>query len=341
MLTNTSLTGHAVAVADMTDMTSDSVAMVAMPLFHVGGSAYALVALFHGARILVVRDIEPVSLVDDLVEQRITHAFLVPAVFGILLQVPGLAERDFSHVVGFIYGASPMPLPLLRRTMAAFGVDFFQVYGMTEASGAVTLLSADDHRDLANEHRLTSAGKPLPGVEIAVIDPLSGEPAAQGDVGEVWVRTVQLMAGYWRKPEADAATLTADGWLRSGDAGYLDADGYLYISDRIKDMIISGGENIYPAELERVLVEHPDVAEVAVIGVPDDKWGEVGKAIVVTRDGADLDEEGLLAYCRQHLASFKCPKSVAVVTELPRNATGKVLKRALREPYWAGREKTI
>jgi acyl-CoA synthetase (AMP-forming)/AMP-acid ligase II len=342
MLTNTSLTGHAVASAGMTEMSTDSVAMVAMPLFHVGGSAYALVVLFHGARIVVIREIEPVSLVDTIVEQRITHAFLVPAVFGILLQVPGVAERDFSHVVVFIYGASPMPLPLLRRSMAAFGVDFLQVYGMTEASGAVTMLGADEHRDKANEHRLTSAGRPMPGVEIAIMDPVSGDRVTEPDVvGEVWVRTVQLMAGYWHQPDADAAALTDDGWLRSGDAGYLDADGYLYISDRIKDMIISGGENIYPAELERVLVEHPDVAEVAVIGVPDDKWGEVGKAVVVAKEGVDLDAEGLLAYCRQHLASFKCPKSVTVVTELPRNATGKVLKRQLREPYWAGREKAI
>jgi acyl-CoA synthetase (AMP-forming)/AMP-acid ligase II len=341
MLTNTSLTGHAVASAEITDMDTDSVAMVAMPLFHVGGSAYALVVLFNGSRIVVIREIEPVALVDDLVAQRITHAFLVPAVFGILLQVPGIAERDFSHVVSFIYGASPMPLPLLRRSMATFDVDFNQVYGMTEASGAVTLLDADDHRDESNEHRLASAGKPLPGVRIAVVDPVSGEPLGPHEVGEVWVRTVQLMAGYWHQPAADAAALTEDGWLRSGDAGYLDDDGYLYISDRIKDLIISGGENIYPAELERVLVEHPDVAEVTVIGVPDEKWGEVGKAVVVPRAGVRLDEEALLAFCRQHLASFKCPKSVLVVDELPRNATGKVLKRQLREPFWAGRERTI
>jgi acyl-CoA synthetase (AMP-forming)/AMP-acid ligase II len=341
MLTNTSLTGHAVASAGITDMGPESVAMVAMPLFHVGGSAYALVALFNGARIVVVRDIDPVSMVDDLVEQRITHAFLVPAVFGFLLQVPGVAERDFSHIVSLIYGASPMPLPLLRRSMATFKVDFNQVYGMTEASGAVTLLDADDHRDEANEHRLTSAGKPLPGVEIAVVDPVSGASLGPNEVGEVWVRTVQLMAGYWRQPQADAATLTEDGWLRSGDAGYLDDDGYLYISDRIKDMIISGGENIYPAELERVLVEHPDVAEVTVIGVPDEKWGEVGKAVVVPKAGATVDEEALLTYCRQHVASFKCPKSVLVVDELPRNATGKVLKRQLREPFWVGRKRSV
>jgi acyl-CoA synthetase (AMP-forming)/AMP-acid ligase II len=341
MLTNGSLTAHSVASADVTVMDPDSAAMVAMPLFHVGGSAWALVGLFHGAKIVVVRDINPVALVDEIVEQRVTHAFLVPAVFGFLLQVPGVAERDYSHVVALFYGASPMPLPLLRRSMAAFDVDFFQVYGMTEASGGVTMLGPAEHRDKANEHRLTSAGKALKDVELAIIDPVSGERAVTGEVGEVWVRTPQLMSGYWHKPEADAATLTEDGWLRSGDAGHLDADGYLYISDRIKDMIISGGENIYPAEIERVLAEYPDVAEVAVIGVPDERWGEVGQAIVVPKPDVQLDREALLAFCRQHLAAFKCPKSVSVVAELPRNATGKVLKRQLREPFWAGRERAV
>ncbi|HEX3592506.1 MAG TPA: long-chain-fatty-acid--CoA ligase [Pseudonocardiaceae bacterium] len=342
MLTNASLSAHSTASANVTDIDADSVSMVAMPLFHVGGSAWAIVGMFHGARILVVRDIDPVSLVDDLVRQRVTHAFLVPAVFGFLLQVPGVADHDYSHVRALIYGASPMPLPLLRRSMDAFGADpFYQVYGMTEASGGVTMLGPEEHQDPSHEHRLMSAGKPMGGVEIAIVDPISGEPLGPDQVGEVWVRTKQIMAGYWHKPEADQAALAEDGWLRSGDAGHLDADGYLYISDRIKDMIISGGENIYPAEIERVLAEYPDVADVAVIGVPDDTWGEVGKAIVVPKPDTSFDGDALLAYCKEHLASFKCPKSVQVVAELPRNATGKVLKRQLREPFWASKETAI
>ncbi|HEX5404763.1 MAG TPA: long-chain-fatty-acid--CoA ligase [Pseudonocardiaceae bacterium] len=341
MLTSRGLTAHSVSSADVTVMEPDSVSMVAMPLFHVGGSAWALVGLFHGAKVVVVRDIDPVALLAEIVDQGVTHAFLVPAVFGFLLQVPDVAERDYSRLVALFYGASPMPLPLLRRSMAAFPVDFFQVYGMTEASGGVTMLGPDEHRDKTNEHRMTSAGKALKDVELAIVDPVSGDRCGTDEVGEVWVRTPQLMAGYWHKPDADAAALTDDGWLRSGDAGHLDADGYLYISDRIKDMIISGGENIYPAEIERVLAEYPDVAEVAVIGVPDERWGEVGRAIVVAKPGVEFDGEALLAFCRQHLASFKCPKSVSVVTELPRNATGKVLKRQLREPFWAGRETAV
>jgi acyl-CoA synthetase (AMP-forming)/AMP-acid ligase II len=341
MLTNASLTAHSVASANVTDIGPDSASMVAMPLFHVGGSAWAIVGMFHGARLVIVRDIEPVSLVDTLVEQHVTHAFLVPAVFGFLLQVPGVAERDYSHVVALIYGASPMPLPLLRRSMAAFGVDFYQVYGMTEASGGVTMLGPAEHTDTTHEYRLTSAGLPMSGVELAIAEPGTDRRLPPDEVGEVLVRTKQLMSGYWHKPDADAAALTEDGWLRSGDAGHLDADGYLYVSDRIKDMIISGGENIYPAEIERVLAEYPDVADVAVVGVPDDTWGEVGKAIVVPKPGVTFDGAALLAYCREHLASFKVPKSVLVVAELPRNATGKVLKRQLREPFWAERGSTV
>ncbi|HEX4725706.1 MAG TPA: long-chain-fatty-acid--CoA ligase [Pseudonocardiaceae bacterium] len=341
MLTNRSLTAHAEAVATMTDVGIDSVALVAMPLFHVGGSGWGLLAMFHGARIVLVRDIDPVALLDEIVEQRVSHAFLVPAVFGFLLQVPDVAERDYSAVRALVYGASPMPLPLLRRSMAAFDVDFYQVYGMTEASGAITSLGADEHRDTANEYRIASAGLPVPGVELAIVDPVSGEHLGPNQTGEVWVRTKQLMSGYWHQPAADQAAFTQDGWYRSGDAGHIDDDGYLYLSDRIKDMIISGGENVYPAEIERVLAEFPGVADVAVVGVPDERWGEVGKAVVVPVAGASFDPDGLLAYCREHLASYKCPRSVTVVAELPRNATGKVLKRQLREPFWADREAAI
>jgi acyl-CoA synthetase (AMP-forming)/AMP-acid ligase II len=330
MLTNRGLAAHARSVAGTTDVGRDSVAMVAMPLFHVGGSSWGLLALYHGARIVVVRDIEPVALLDELVAQKVTHTFFVPAVFGFLLRVPDVAERDYGHVRAFVYGASPMPLPLLRRSLAAFPTEFHQVYGMTEAAGAVTTLGAAEHRDPAREHLLTSAGKPVPGVELVIADPVTGEPLPRGELGEVWVRTEQVMSGYWDRPEATEAALTGDGWLRTGDAGYVDPEGYLFVADRIKDMIISGGENVYPAEVERVLAEHPSVGEVAVVGVPDETWGEVGEAVVVPAPGATVDADALLAYAREHLAAFKCPRSVRVVDTLPRNATGKVLKRELR-----------
>jgi acyl-CoA synthetase (AMP-forming)/AMP-acid ligase II len=334
MLTHAGMTAHARATAASSDIDRDATLMVAMPLFHVGGSSWALTGLYYGARIAVVRDIDPVALLDELVARRITHVFLVPAVLGFLLQVPGVAHRDYSHLKAMVYGASPMPLPLLRRCLEVFPTDFFQVYGMTEASGAVTSLGPEDHRDRTHEHRLASAGLPVEGVEIAIMDPVTGQRLPAGQTGEVWVRTAQLMSGYWHKPEADAEALIGDGWLRSGDAGHLDGVGYLYISDRVKDLIISGGENIYPAEIERVLVEHPEVAEVAVIGVPDERWGEVPKAVVVPAEGQRPDADKLIAYCHEQLASFKCPKSVDFVAALPRNPTGKVLKRDLRAPYW-------
>jgi acyl-CoA synthetase (AMP-forming)/AMP-acid ligase II len=341
MLTHRGMTAHSRATAQDTDINRDAVIMVPMPLFHVGGSSWALTALYYGARIVVVRDINPVTFLDELVDQQVTHTFIVPAVFGFLVQIPGVVQRDYSHLKALVYGASPMPLPLLRRAMEVFPVDFRQVYGMTEASGAVTALGPEEHRDIANERRLSSAGLPAPGVELAIIDPITQEKLGPEQTGEVWVRTAQLMSGYWHKPEADADTLVGDGWLRSGDAGYLDEDGYLYIADRVKDMIISGGENIYPAEIERVLVEHPSVAEVSVIGVPDEKWGEVPKAIVVSTPDTQPDAEALLGFCREHLASYKCPKTVEFMAELPRNATGKVLKRQLREPYWQEQTRAI
>jgi acyl-CoA synthetase (AMP-forming)/AMP-acid ligase II len=203
------------------------------------------------------------------------------------------------------------------------------------------VLGVADHENPAVAHRLVSAGRALPGVEIEIRDPGTGQPVPVGQPGEIWVRSEQLMGGYWGQPEASAAAITGDGWLRSGDGGHIDADGYIYVTDRIKDMIISGGENIYPAEIERVLAEHPDVQDVAVIGVPDERWGEVPKAVVVAATGAQIDVDAVLAWCRERLAAFKCPKSVDVVPELPRNPTGKVLKRSLRKPYWEGRERLI
>jgi acyl-CoA synthetase (AMP-forming)/AMP-acid ligase II len=273
--------------------------------------------------------------------ERITHTFFVPALMAVMNQVPGAAERDYSSLQCLSYGASPMPLPVMRASLAMFPGVLMQVYGMTEQSGVVSVLEQADHVDPAVAHRLISAGRAIAGVEIEIRQPGTGEPVPTNQPGEIWVRSEQIMAGYWGKAEATADTITDDGWLRSGDGGHIDADGYIYVTDRIKDMIISGGENIYPAEIERVLAEHPAVADVAVIGVPDERWGEVPKAVVVARAGAVIEVADLLAYCRQHVAGFKCPQSVDVVEQLPRNPTGKILKRELRRPYWEGRERRI
>jgi len=312
-----------------------------MPLFHVGGTSFALLGISVGARLVMMRLPDPAAALEMLEAERITHTFLVPALLAAMTKIPGAAERDYSALKALSYGASPMPLPVMRASLALFPNVMRQVYGMTEQSGAVSTLGPADHADPAVAHRLVSAGTPIRGVEIKICDPGSGEPVPTGAPGEIWVRSEQVMGGYWGKPEATAAAMTPDGWLRSGDGGHMDADGYIYVTDRIKDMIISGGENIYPAEIERVLAEHPSIDDVAVIGVPDEKWGEVPKAVVVAAPGTTVDTQQMLAWCRERLASFKCPKSFDVVTALPRNPTGKILKKDLRKPYWEGRERQV
>ncbi|WP_219413074.1 long-chain-fatty-acid--CoA ligase [Pseudonocardia nigra] len=341
MLTHRAMLAHAANVATDFDLDPGARVQVAMPLFHVGGTSYALLAISCGARILMMRMPDPAAALEMLERERITHTFLVPALLAAMVQVPGAAERDYSALTALSYGASPMPLPVMRACLELFPGVMHQVYGMTEAGGVVSSLGPEDHENPAAEHRLISAGTPIHGVEIEIRDPATGDPVPTGEPGEIWVRTEQLMGGYWGKPDATAAAITPDGWLRSGDGGHIDADGYVYVTDRIKDMIISGGENIYPAEIERVLAEHPAVGDVAVIGVPDERWGEVPKAIVVPAAGGEFDVAALLTYCAQHLASFKCPKSVDVLDELPRNPTGKVLKKELRKPYWEGRERQV
>ncbi|MGE3285081.1 MAG: long-chain-fatty-acid--CoA ligase [Pseudonocardia sp.] len=341
MLTHRGMLTHAANVTADVTMDPSAVVQVCMPLFHVGGTSYALLAIHAGARIEMMRVPEPGAAAAMIGEKRITHTFWVPALMAAMTQVPGVADLDFSSLQSLSYGASPMPLPVMRACLALFPGVMHQVYGMTEQCGVVSSLGPEDHANPEVAHRLVSAGRPIHGVEMQIRDPATGEPVPVGEPGEIWVRSTQVMGGYWGRPDATAATVTTDGWLRSGDGGHVDADGYFYVTDRIKDMIISGGENIYPAEIERVVAEHPSVADVAVIGVPDDRWGEVPKAVVVAAPGERVDPEVLLAYCRAHLAAFKCPKSIDVLDELPRNPTGKVLKKDLRKPYWQGRERRI
>ena len=223
--------------------------------------------------------------------------------------------------------------------MDDFRCAFVQVYGMTEVAGAVTYLPAEDH-DPAGNVRMRSAGKAITGTTIEIRDG-HGCPVPNGMEGEIWIRSDTRMIGYWNMPEATAETMTSDGWIRSGDAGHMDKDGYVYVMDRVKDMIVSGGENIYPAEVESAIYGHPAVAEVAVFGVPDERWGEAVKAAVILRPGAAPDPLALLDFARTRIAGYKVPKSIDFVADLPRNATGKVLKRELRAPYWKGRERQV
>jgi len=339
MLSNTNYVCKTGGVAGHWQLDADAVSLAVMPLFHMAGSGWAFAGLWQGATTVVLRDVDPGAILDALARHRVTNMLLVPAVIQFLLDADGIEHVDLSALRVIVYGASPISDDVLIRGIDRFGGVFAQVYGMTETTGSITQLDGPDHLP----ELLRSCGKPYPWVQLRVVGD-DGADAAPGTVGEVWTRSPQNMLGYWNNPDASAATLTADGWLRTGDAGFVDADGYLYLHDRIKDMIVSGGENVYPAEVENVLMTHPAVADVAVIGVPDRRWGEAVKAIVVARvvaRGAAPTEAELIAFARDRLAGFKLPKSVDFVDALPRNPSGKLLKRALREPYWAGAGRRI
>ncbi|MEU5883409.1 long-chain-fatty-acid--CoA ligase [Spirillospora sp. NPDC047279] len=319
-----------------------SVTAVPMPLFHIGGSGWALAGLYAGCRLVLVRDIDPVALVDTFERERITNAFIVPAVLQFMCQVPGAADRDFSALRAITYGASPITSEVLRRSLETFRAPLFQLYGMTETTGAIVQLEPDDHDPGGpRAHLMRSVGRPYDWVEIRVVDPATDAERAPGEVGEVWIRSSQNTPGYWKRPEETARLLADGGWLRTGDAGYVDAEGYLFLTDRIKDMIVTGAENVYPIEVEEVLAGHPDIADVAVIGVPDERWGETVKAVVVPRPGAALSADDVLGYAKERLAGFKRPRSVDFVDALPRNPSGKILKKDLRAPYWQGLGRTI
>lgn len=331
MLSNSNYCCKCTGIAGPWRFSTDSVSLAVMPFFHIAGSGWAFAGLWAGATTVVLRDVDPEAILAAVAGHRITHLLLVPAVIQSLLATPGPQSHDFPDLRLVVYGASPISDDVLVRGIEHFGGVFTQVYGMTETTGSITQLDETEHVP----QLLRSCGKPYPWVQLRIVGD-DGTDLAPGTVGELWTRSEQNMLGYWNNPEATAATLTADGWLRTGDAGYVDADGYVFLQDRIKDLIVSGGENVYPIEVENVLMTHPDVADVAVIGVPDDKWGEAVKALVVPVTGVSLLAADLIEFSRPRLAGFKLPKSVDFVTALPRTPSGKVLKRELRDPYWAG-----
>lgn len=310
-----------------------------MPFAHIAGIGTVTGAIYSGQLLVITREFDPAATLDIIERFSLGRLFLVPAALGILLQHPKAATTDFSSIRTFSYGASPIPLDLLKRGVDVLQCDFAQMYGMTETWGTVVMLPPEDHRpDRAS--KMTSAGKALPGVELAILDE-DGKHLPPGSVGEVAIKSPTNMIGYWNKPEETAKTLLTGGWLRTGDAGILDEEGYLFIQDRMKDMIITGAENVYPAEVESAIYGHPHVADVAVIGVPDEKWGEAVKAIVVAKPGTSPDAADIIAFARQRIAGFKCPKSIDFIDALPRNPSGKILRRSLREPYWADRERRV
>ena len=310
--------------------------LVVLPLYHVAGVNFSLSAFAGAGRVILARAFEPGSLLRLIQRERVNHLFLAPSMVEALLQHPDADASDFSSLKTLAYGAAPMAEPVLARAQQAIGCDLVQFYGMTESTGAGTYLAPGDH---AKGAKLRSCGKPWPGVEVRVVD-RRGRPLAAGEVGEIAMRGNHLMKEYWRQQDATAQAIP-DGWLRTGDAGYFDDDGYLYVHDRIKDLIITGGENVYPAEVENALAGCPGVREVAVIGVPSERWGEEVKAIVVAEATQPPAAEAIIAWARARIATYKAPKSIDFVSELPRNAAGKVLRRELRLRYWQGRERKI
>jgi acyl-CoA synthetase (AMP-forming)/AMP-acid ligase II len=313
------------------ELDEGSVCAAPVPFFHVAGLGMLLAANLNGGNLLLEQQADIAGVLRLLVDRKVTHAVLVPTVLQRLLALPEAKTADWSALSYVVYGASPIPLPVLRDATEIIGCSFLQSYGLTESTGGFTLLGPGDHVPAEEfAHRLRSAGRPMCGARVRVVDPVTLENCPVGQRGEVLVAGSRIMKGYWRKPGQTAEVMLPGGWLRTGDGGSFDADGFLYLHDRLKDMIVTGGENVYPAEVESVMTGHPAVAEVAVIGVPSAEWGESPYAVVVLRPDAGLSEAELIAWTRDRLAHFKCPVGVSFAASLARTASGKLQKQAIR-----------
>ena len=317
----------------------EDVNLVALPVGHIGGIGWAIVGFVNGVTTVVHSEFDPGAVLEAIHSEGVSKLFVVPTALQFMLMHPRAREIDTSGLRYILYGAAPIALDLLREATRVFGCGFCQQYGATETTGTIVYLPPEDH-DPEGSTRMRSAGKPMPGVELRIVSP-DGSVLDAGETGEVETRSVANMKGYWKRDEDTRATVDEDGWLRTGDAGYLDLDGYLFIQDRIKDMICSGAENVYPAEVESALFGHPAVQEVAVFGVPDEKWGEAVKAAVVLVPGSEPDEAAIMAHARARIASFKVTKSIDFISEMPKGPSGKILRRSLREPYWSGRDRKV
>ncbi|MGP3956864.1 acyl-CoA synthetase [Nonomuraea sp. 3N208] len=327
MLTHANLTWNAVNLLVDVPLAHDEVTLISAPMFHIAALAQTLIpSVLKGGRAILEPSFDVERTFDLIETERVTVMFGVPSMFNVLAQSPRWAKADLSSVRHLLCGGAPVPLPLIK-TYQERGLTFLQGYGMTETAPGALFLGGEHSVDKAG-----TAGVPCFFSDVRLVT-IEGADAAPGEPGEVYVQGPNVMPGYWRRPEESAKVLSPDGWFRSGDVGVADDDGYVRISDRINDVIISGGENIYPAEVESALYSHPAVAECAVIGVPDDRWDEVGKALVVLRPGATAEAEELLKHLDGRLARFKIPKHLEFVPELPKNAAGKLLKAPLRKLY--------
>ncbi len=342
VLTHSAVTMHLHQLQHRRNREPGERGLIVAPMYHAAGATTAVVTVSSRGTMRIVEDFDPVEVVRALSEHDIAHVTLVPAMIqACLVKVPDVAERNYDSLRSISYGASPIAPETLRRALEVFKCEFYQGYGMTEATAVLTQMTHAEHeRALAGEPGLLlSAGRPILATQVKIIDE-EGNEVPRGQVGEVCGKGPQVMRGYWNMPEVSEETLR-DGWLHTGDAGKMDEEGFVYIEDRVKDMIISGGENVYPREVEDCIFAHKAVADCAVIGVPSGEWGETIKALVALKDGAEATEEAIIEMCRQRIAHFKCPTSVDFIDELPRNASGKVLKRVLRQKYWEGQDRDV
>lgn len=321
---------------------SDDVIMLCGPITHASGM-FIQSMLYQGVPVLLMERFQPAEILAAIEKHRVTMTFMVPAMINMLLAEPSLRTRDLSSLRLLSYGAAPMSPTRIREAWAAFGPVLAQGYGAGETTGGVIALSVDDHALAIEGGRpelLSSCGRPSCESEIEVLDE-QGNPVQANVIGEICVRGPDVFAGYWRAPESTQEVLGSDGWLHTGDLARIDEQGYIYIVDRKKEMLVTGGFNVYPTEIETVLAQHPAVYEVCVIGIPDDHWGETIKAVVVLRDGLVTSEAELMKFCRSQLADFKQPRSVVFVDQLPKNANGKISRKDVREPYWIGRTRRV
>ncbi len=320
---------------------SDTVYVHAAPMFHLANGAAMYSLLISGGCNVILKAFSPEGLAGVIQRHKATELLLVPTMIQMLVDSPAIGGFDLSSVRRIVYGASPISEAVLDRAAARLpGVGFVQVYGMTELSPIATFNSSANHVGPAREiGRHRSAGRATLGVDVRIVDD-NNQELPRGEIGEIIVRGDTVMMGYWQRPE-ETAKAVIDGWMHTGDGGYMDADGYVFVVDRIKDMIISGGENIYSTEVENTVAQHPAVLQCAVIGIPHDHWGETVHAVIVLKPGAETTQDEVIAFCKERIAGYKCPRSVEIRAELPMSGAGKILKRDLRKPYWDNRERNV
>ncbi|MBO9687571.1 MAG: long-chain-fatty-acid--CoA ligase [Mitsuaria chitosanitabida] len=341
MLSHANLYLNGLAAAAAVPRPERGVGMVVAPFFHVGGCGLSLQMMQRGVTQVVIPYFDEVAIFEAMQGEGVTETFLVPSMIKRLIEHPRFGDFRFPRFAVMLYGAAPIDAALLSQAMDALpGAQFSQAYGMTELAPTICVLAAVDHLPGPDQaSRLRSAGRPVAIAEVRVVDAEDRELPI-GQVGEIVARGPMVMRGYWNRPDETAQALRG-GWMHTGDGGFFDEDGYLHVVDRLKDMIVSGGENVYSAEVENAIAQHPAVSMSAVIGVPDERWGERVHAVVVLRPGQLLEEAALIAHCRVHIAGYKVPRSVEFRAELPMSPAGKLQKFVLREPFWAGRERRV